>query len=67
MGTSAQKNATYQPSASFEIVTVFLYRRAVVRWEGLLLIGHYALYITYLALVALRDPMEPTFAAIVTK
>jgi cation:H+ antiporter len=45
---------------------IFLYRRAVVRWEGLLLIGYYALYITYLALVALRDPMEPTFAAIVT-
>lgn len=45
---------------------IFLYRRAVVRWEGLLLIGYYALYITYLALVALRDPIEPTFAAIVT-
>ena len=45
---------------------IFLYRRAVVRWEGLLLIAYYALYIAYLALVALHDPMEPTFAAIAT-
>jgi len=45
---------------------IFLYRRAVVRWEGLLLIGYYALYITYLALVALHDAMEPTFTAIAT-
>ena len=45
---------------------IFPYRHAVVRWEGLLLIGYYALSITYLALVALHDPVEPTFAAIAT-
>jgi hypothetical protein len=45
---------------------IFLYRHVVVRWEGLLLIDYYALYITYLALVALHDPAEATFAAIAT-
>jgi cation:H+ antiporter len=50
-------------AATFACIPIFSTGHRIDRWEGVLLLAYYALYVTYLALAAARHDALPTFSA----